>query len=180
MEYMKAVVAACPLDQWGMDIVGPFPISMGKRKFLLVAVDYFSKWVEAEPLPKITDREVPNFLWKNIVCRFGIPHRLVSYNGRQFCGANVRSLCQEMKIEQVFTSGAYPQGNGQVEVTNRTIVQALETRMDTTKEEIGQESAGVIAYGEINQELRAMDLNLLEENRARAAIRLIAYRKRMT
>ncbi|XP_073152557.1 uncharacterized protein [Henckelia pumila] len=61
-EYMKAVVAACPFDQWKMDIVGPFPISTGQRKFLLVAVDYFSKWVEAEPLAKITENEVLNFL----------------------------------------------------------------------------------------------------------------------
>ncbi|XP_073138204.1 uncharacterized protein [Henckelia pumila] len=126
-EYMKAVVAACPFDQWGMDTVGPFPVSTGQRKFLLVAVDYFSKWVEAEPLAKITENEVLNFLWKNIVCRFGIPRRLVSDNGRQFCGSKVRAWCQEMKIEQVFTSVAYPQGNGQVEVTNRTIVQALKT-----------------------------------------------------
>ncbi|XP_073137071.1 uncharacterized protein [Henckelia pumila] len=88
-EYMKAVVAACPFDQWGMDIVGPFPVSTGQRKFLLVAVDYFSKWVEAEPLAKITENEVLNFLWKNIVCRFGIPRRLVSDNGRQFCGSKV-------------------------------------------------------------------------------------------
>ncbi|XP_073119612.1 uncharacterized protein [Henckelia pumila] len=55
-EYMKAVVAACPFDQWGMDIVGPFPISTGQMKFLLVAIDYFYKWVEAEPLAKITDK----------------------------------------------------------------------------------------------------------------------------
>ncbi|XP_073130883.1 uncharacterized protein [Henckelia pumila] len=128
-EYMKAVMAACPFDQWGMDIVGPFPVSTGQRKFLLFVVDYFSKWVEAEPLAKITEKY----------------------------------------------------GNGQVEVTNRTIVQALKTRLDTTKEmEIGQESAMIMAYGANNQELREMDLDLLEEDRSRAAIRLAAYRKRMT
>ncbi|XP_073119955.1 uncharacterized protein [Henckelia pumila] len=123
-----------------------------------------------------------------------------------------------MKIEQVFTFVAYPQGNGQVEVTNRTIVQALKTRLDTargkwveelssviwsyrtttrfetgktpfsmvydTKDvlpgEIGQESARIMAYGENNQELRAIDLDLIEEHRTRAAIRLAAYRKRIT
>ncbi|XP_073152632.1 uncharacterized protein [Henckelia pumila] len=107
-EYMRAVVASCPFDQWGMDIVGPFPVSTGQRKFLLVAIDYFSKWVEAKTLAKITENEVLNFLWKNIVCRFGIPRRLASDNGRQFCGFKVRAWCQEMKIEQVFTSVAYP------------------------------------------------------------------------
>ncbi|XP_073152936.1 uncharacterized protein [Henckelia pumila] len=85
-----------------MDIVGPFPISTGQRKFLLVAVDYFSKWVGF--------RQWEIVLW-----------------------TKVRAWCQEMNIEQIFTSVAYPQWNGQVEVTNRTIVQALKTRLDTAK-----------------------------------------------
>ncbi|XP_073152232.1 uncharacterized protein [Henckelia pumila] len=109
---------------------------------------------------------------------------LVSDNERQFCGAKVQAWCQEMKIEQVFTSVSYLKGNGQVEITNRTIVQALKIRLDTTKAvilfEIEQENARIMAYGVNNQELRAMDLGLLEESRARATIRLASYRKRMT
>ncbi|XP_073153205.1 uncharacterized protein [Henckelia pumila] len=150
-------------------------------------------------------------------CKDGKMLRLASDNGRQFCGSKVRAWCQEMKIEQVFTSVAYPQGNGQFEVTNRTIVQALNTRLDAAKgkwadelpsvlwsyqtttrsgmgetpfsmvygteavlpAEIGQESARIMAYGANNQELRSMDMDLLEEHRSRAAIRFTAYRKRM-
>ncbi|XP_073039030.1 uncharacterized protein [Primulina eburnea] len=52
---MKRIWASCPFDQWSMDIVGPFPIAWAQKKFLLVAVDYFSKWVEAEPLANITE-----------------------------------------------------------------------------------------------------------------------------
>ncbi|XP_073121820.1 uncharacterized protein [Henckelia pumila] len=138
-------------------------------------------------------------------------------NERQFCGLKVRAWCKEMKIEQVFTSVSYPQGNGKVEVTNRTIVQALKTRLDTaggkwvdelpsmlwsyqttTKsgtgetpynmvygteavfpDDIGQESARIIAYSPDNKNLREMDLDLVEESRARAATRLVGYRKRM-
>ena len=59
---MKASTVSCPFDQWGMDIVGPFPMATGQRKFLLVAVDYFSKWVEAEPLAKITEQMVKKFI----------------------------------------------------------------------------------------------------------------------
>ncbi|XP_042436918.1 uncharacterized protein LOC122022872 [Zingiber officinale] len=54
-EEMKSSVVSCPFDQWGMDIVGSFPMAIGQRKFLLVAIDYFSKWVEAEPLARITE-----------------------------------------------------------------------------------------------------------------------------
>ncbi|XP_075499932.1 uncharacterized protein LOC142538504 [Primulina tabacum] len=70
---MKAITAICPFDQWGMDIVGYFPIAPAQKKFLLVAVDYFSKWVETEPLARITENGVLKFLWKNIVCRYGVP-----------------------------------------------------------------------------------------------------------
>ncbi|XP_073278732.1 uncharacterized protein [Primulina huaijiensis] len=130
---MKAITAACPFDQWGMDIVGPFPIAPAQKKFLLVAVDYFSKWVEAEPLARITESDVLKFLWKNIVCRYGVPRRLISDNGRQFQGAKIQAWCKEMKIQQVFTSVAYPQSNGQVEVTNRTLVQGLKVRLGNAK-----------------------------------------------
>ena len=51
-------------------------------KFLVVGINYFTKWVEAEPLAKITQQTVKNFVWKNIVCRFGVPRVLVSDNGR--------------------------------------------------------------------------------------------------
>ncbi|KAL0436083.1 UNVERIFIED_CONTAM: hypothetical protein Sradi_0316200 [Sesamum radiatum] len=70
-------VVPCPFMQWGMDIVGPFPLAAGQRKFLLVAIGYFTKWVEAEPLARITEGEV-----MNIVCHFGIPREIISDNGR--------------------------------------------------------------------------------------------------
>nr|KYP37170.1 Pol polyprotein [Cajanus cajan] len=65
-----------------MDILGPFPLAKGQLKFLLVAIDYFTKWIEACPLAKITTENVQKFTWRNIICRFGIPHTLVTDNGR--------------------------------------------------------------------------------------------------
>ncbi|XP_042467184.1 uncharacterized protein LOC122050335 [Zingiber officinale] len=109
---MKVSTVACPFDQWGMYIVGPFPMANGQRKFLLVAVEYFSKWVEAELLARITESMVKKFLWQNIICRFGIPHRLVSDNGRQFTGQELGKWCVGYDIQQAFTSMAYPQSNG--------------------------------------------------------------------
>ncbi|XP_075499328.1 uncharacterized protein LOC142537719 [Primulina tabacum] len=141
---MKPIWASCPFDQWGMDIVGPFPVARAQKKFLLVAVDYFSKWVEAEPLAKITEQEVLKFLWKNILCRFGVPRRIISDNGRQFQGKGITSWCQEMKITQSFTSVAYPQANGQTEVVNRVIVQALKARLQGKGKDWVEELPSVI------------------------------------
>ena len=73
--------APWPFAQWGMDILGPFPVASGQRKFLLVAIDYFTEWVEAEPLAKITKAKVQDFIWKSIVCRFGLPRTLITDNG---------------------------------------------------------------------------------------------------
>ena len=60
------------------------PLTQGKRqvKFLLVAIDYFTKWVEAEALATIIEAKVSNFVWKNIVCRFRTPQMIISDNGR--------------------------------------------------------------------------------------------------
>ena len=70
-----------PFAQYGLDIVGPFPKAAGNRRWLLVGTDYFTKWVEAEPLANIRDVDAKRFVWKNIVTRFGIPHTLILDNG---------------------------------------------------------------------------------------------------
>lgn len=95
-----------------------------------MAVDYFSKWVEAKPLAKIDEDKVINFLWKNIYCRVEIPRILVTDNGSQFNGVGVREWCTELKITQRFTYVTHPQANRQVEVTNRTILNGIRTRLE--------------------------------------------------
>lgn len=64
-----------------MDIVGLLPTAAAQKKFLLVAMDYFSKWEEVEAYASIKDKDVSKFFWKNIVCRFGILQTIVADNG---------------------------------------------------------------------------------------------------
>ncbi|KAK1415619.1 hypothetical protein QVD17_31402 [Tagetes erecta] len=123
------VMAAWPFFKWGMDIVGPFPEAAGRVKFLLVAIDYFTKWPEVKPLASITGKQVINFVWENIICRFGLPGEIVTDNGRQFAEKPFSSWCEEFKIKQVFSSVAYPQSNGQVERMNRSIVEGIKARL---------------------------------------------------
>ena len=75
------MIALWPFAQWGLDILSPFPIGTRQMKFLVVGIDCFMKWVEAKPLAKITQQNVKKFIWKSIVCRFGVPKVLVSDNG---------------------------------------------------------------------------------------------------
>lgn len=70
--------------QWGMDIVMHLPQALRQKKFILVATDYFSKWVDAEAYANVKDSDVVNFIWKTIVTRFGLPSIIVIDNGSQF------------------------------------------------------------------------------------------------
>ena len=81
-----------------MDIVGPLPTAATQKKFLLVATDYFSKWVEAEAYASIKDKNVTKFVWKNIICRFGILQTIIADNGPQFDSIASRNFCSELNI----------------------------------------------------------------------------------
>ncbi|KAL0367029.1 UNVERIFIED_CONTAM: hypothetical protein Sradi_3593000 [Sesamum radiatum] len=127
-----------------MDIVGPFPLAAGQRKFLLMAIDYFTKWVEAEPLARIIEGEVMKFILKNIVRRFGIPREIIPDNSRQFQGRKIQEWCQGMRIKQRFTTVAHPQANGQVEVTNRILVQGIKRRLERVEGNWAEELTSVL------------------------------------
>ena len=90
---------------------------MKQLKFLIVGIDYFTKWVEAEALATITEKNVQSFVWRNIVCRFRIPRALVSDNGKQFDNNSFRDFCSQFGIKNPYSSPAHPQANRQVEVT---------------------------------------------------------------
>ncbi|KAL0379329.1 UNVERIFIED_CONTAM: hypothetical protein Sradi_3238400 [Sesamum radiatum] len=115
-----------------------------EREYLIVVVDYFSKWVEAEPLSKIFEKEIIKFVWRNIVCRFGISRAFVTDNGTQFQGKEFKRWCLELKIKQYFTSVGTPQSNEKTEVTNRTILQHLKGRLDKAKGNWVDELPGVL------------------------------------
>jgi hypothetical protein len=127
------ISSAWPFDLWGIDIVGPFPTATRQRKFLIVAVEYFTKWVEAEALAKITAKATIGFIWKNIICRFGVPYALVSDNGTQFSGSETRSFLEGLNIQSHFSSVSHPASNGLAEVTNRTILEGLKRKVTENK-----------------------------------------------
>ena len=106
---------------------------MENKKYLLVGIDYFTKWVEAEPLANIRDVDAKRFVWKNIVTRFGVPHMLFSDNGLQFDSKTFRGYCGRLEIMNRYSTPAYLQGNGQAEAVNKVIVNGLKKRLDDAK-----------------------------------------------
>lgn len=94
--------------QWGMDLIGQLSQPTGQRKFLLVATDYFTKWVEAEPLAKIRDIDVKNFIWKNIITKFGIPRAIIADNEMHFDSKLIKSFCVKYKIKNYYYTPSFP------------------------------------------------------------------------
>ena len=94
---------------------------------------YFTKWIEVEPVVQITAHKVQHFVWKNVVCRFGIPKCLVSNNATQFASQQLGKLCTELDIKQVFASVEHPQTNGQVKSANSVLFRGLKRRLEKAK-----------------------------------------------
>ncbi|RVW58548.1 Gag-Pol polyprotein [Vitis vinifera] len=82
------------------------PTAPAQKRFLLVATDYFSKWVEAEAYASIKDKDVTKFVWKNIICRFGIPQTIIADNGPQFDSIAFRNFCSELNIRNSYSTTA--------------------------------------------------------------------------
>jgi len=102
-------------------------------KYLIVAIDYFTKWVEAESVAQITAHEVQHFMCKNLMCCFGIPRHLISDNGTQFASQQLGKLCSDLEIKKIFVSMEHPQTNGQLESANRVLLRGLKRRLEKAK-----------------------------------------------
>ncbi|XP_071916134.1 uncharacterized protein [Coffea arabica] len=169
--------------QWGVDLLGLFPRGPGGYEYVVVAVDYFTKWVEAEPLNIISSRAVQKFLWRNIVCRFGIPRVLVSNNGRQFADSSLQSWCSELGIRQHFTSiDELPTILWAYRTTSRTATQETPFALTYGAEalipaEIGVPSGRVQNFiAQDNEDQLRLNLDLLEQRREETAIRMAKYK----
>jgi hypothetical protein len=112
-------------DCWGIDFMGPFPPSFGNL-YILVAVDYVSKWVEAVACKKNDHRIVVKFLKENVLSRFGTPRAIISDQGTHFCNKPFESLMLKYGVIHKVATSYHPQTSGQVELANREIKQILE------------------------------------------------------
>ncbi|XP_058767896.1 uncharacterized protein LOC131641608 [Vicia villosa] len=119
---------------WGIDFVGPFPPSFA-NEYILVAVDYVSKWVEALATPKADSKTVIKFLKKNIFSRFGVPRVLISDGGSHFCNTPLEKVLEHYGVKHKVTTPYHPQANGQTEVSNREVKRILEKTVSSSRKE---------------------------------------------
>ncbi|KAL4283519.1 hypothetical protein GQ457_16G018000 [Hibiscus cannabinus] len=112
-------------DVWGIDFMGPFPSSFGNL-YILLAVDYVSKWVEAIATTHNDAKTVQRFIKKNIFTRFGTPRVIISDEGRHFDNRSIAAALRKLGINHKLSTAYHPQTNGQVKVSNREIKSILE------------------------------------------------------
>nr|GEU61097.1 reverse transcriptase domain-containing protein [Tanacetum cinerariifolium] len=101
----------------------------GKVKFLIVAMDYFTKWIEAKTVATITGGQVKKFVWDNIVCCFGISGEIILDNGKQFSDNSFKDWFDKLNITQRFASVKHSQSNELVERANRSLGEGIKSRL---------------------------------------------------
>ncbi|GJS62775.1 reverse transcriptase domain-containing protein [Tanacetum coccineum] len=124
-EMPKNAIQVCEIfDVWGIDFMGPFPSSRG-NKYILVAIDYLSKWVKAKALPSNDARVVVKFL-KSLFSRFGAPRAIISDRGTYFCNDKFARVMSKYGVTYRLSTPYHPQMSGQVEVMNQGLKRILE------------------------------------------------------
>nr|GEV36678.1 reverse transcriptase domain-containing protein [Tanacetum cinerariifolium] len=121
----EALLAEKEKARVGIDIAGPFLKGPGKVKFLIVAIDYFTKWIEAKPVATIKGNQIKKFVWDNIVCIFGLPGEIISDTEKEFRDNLFKDWCEKLCVRQCFASVKHPQANGLVERANRSMGEGI-------------------------------------------------------
>jgi hypothetical protein len=121
-------------DCWGIDFMGPFPMSFGYL-YILLAVDYVSKWVEAIPTKTNDHKVVLEFLKEHILSRFGTPRAIISDQGTHFCNRPFETLMRKYGITHKVSTAYHPQTNGQAELANREIKHILEKTVNPNRKD---------------------------------------------
>ena len=131
---LQGILVVQIFDVWGIDFMGPFPPSFGNL-YILLAVDYVSKWVEAIACPKNDANTVVSFLQRNILSRFRTPRTIISDGGSHFANKIFAKLMSRYEIKHIMSLAYHPQTNGQAEISNREIKRILEKTVSSSRKD---------------------------------------------
>ena len=112
-------------ERWGVDIVGSLPITKEGNRYIIVAMNYFSRWPEARPLKTANADTVATFLYEEIICRFGAPRVLQNDRGTHFVNELIQRLTKKFKVKHSLSSPYHPQSNRLVERFNKMLCKGI-------------------------------------------------------
>lgn len=160
----RAKLGSCPVgvpwERVGVDFLGPLPITKQGNRYIMVCIDYFSKWVEAFPVPDQTARTTAKVLLE-VVAHFGCPMTLHSDQGRNFESNIISEMCSFLQIKKTRTTARNPKCNGLVERFNRTLIQMIRSYIVNDDEWDVYLSCVTAAYRSTPQESTGLTPNLL-------------------
>ncbi|XP_031378344.1 uncharacterized protein LOC116193739 [Punica granatum] len=124
---LRPMTAPWPFSMWGMDVIGPInPKASNGHMFILVAIDYFTKWIEAVTLASVTAKAVARFLRRDVIARYGVPATIITDNAKNLNNKVIDELCAQFKIRHRNSTPYRPQMNGAVEAANKNIKKIIE------------------------------------------------------
>ena len=128
---LNAMSSPWPFVAWGMDVIGPIePVTSNGHRFIVVAIDYLTKWVEAASYKSVTNEVVADFVRKNMICRFGVPESIIIDNDANLNSHLMREICEKFNITHRNSTSYRPQMNGAMEATNKNIKNILRKMID--------------------------------------------------
>lgn len=122
---MQVYNVGAPLERIAIDVLGPLPETQQGNRYILVVMDYFSKWVETHAMPEQSAATVAHLLVTEVICRFGVPLQIHTDQGRNFESVLFQEICRLLDIEKTRTTPLHPQSDGMVERLNRTLEDML-------------------------------------------------------
>jgi hypothetical protein len=131
----ELIAPSWPLQRWGIDIVGKLTLAQGSYTFAIVAVEYFTKWIEAKPVINITSATIQKFLLQNIIYHYGLPQQITVDNAKYFDSVIFKDFCHQIRMKVSFASVNHPQSNGAVEQTNALIFEAIKKILEGEKKD---------------------------------------------
>ncbi|RDY14358.1 hypothetical protein CR513_00581, partial [Mucuna pruriens] len=132
---LQSLTSPWPFSMWGIDMIGPIePKASNGHRFILVALDYFTKWIEAESYASVSRNVVAKFIKRNLICRYGIPADIITDNGTNLNNKVMSELCEEFKIKHHNSTPYRPQMNGAVEAANKNIKKIIQKMVVTYKD----------------------------------------------
>ncbi|GKU97768.1 hypothetical protein SLEP1_g10860 [Rubroshorea leprosula] len=128
---LNSIVKPWPFRGWAIDLIGKvYPPSSKGHSFIIVATDYFTKWVEAKPMKKVDQYDVIKFIKEDIIHRFGLLETITTDQGTVFVSHQVEAFAKEMGFHLLNSTPHYAQANGQAEASNKVVINLLEKMVD--------------------------------------------------
>uniref|UniRef100_A0A2N9HMZ8 Integrase catalytic domain-containing protein n=1 Tax=Fagus sylvatica TaxID=28930 RepID=A0A2N9HMZ8_FAGSY len=183
-QYLHTMASPWPFSAWGMDVIGAItPKASNGHEFILVAIDYFTKWVEACSFKNVTQVAVTRFVKNNIICRYGMPEMLITDNASNLNNRMMDQLCQQFKIQHHNSAPYRPKMNGAVEAANKNVKKILSKMTETYKGLARAPALCFVCLPNLEEaewaQARYEQLNFIDEKRLAALCHGQLYQRRI-